>query len=149
VEVCGRSIEASGVVGECKVRSAQRSGGSVRCAVERSGVVPELVSASRERLDGTNGAMRAHVNTHEQSLVVEIDDVGVARWRCVSVTGATSACGEESRRGMDGDGCGRFSGVLNDGWEVWRKARQGSHGSSERAPKWFGVLARAVVLAPF
>jgi len=49
------------------------------------------------------------------------------------------------------DGCGRFSGVLNDGWEVWRKARQGSHpdGSSERAPKWFGVLARAVVLAPF
>ncbi len=147
MEVCGRSIEASGVVGECKVPSAQGRFSQV-CSRE-SGVVPELVSASRERLDGTNGAMRAHVNTHEQSLVVVIDDVGVARWRCVSVTGATSACGEESRRGMDGDGCGRFSGVLNDGWEVWRKARQGSHGSSERAPKWFGVLARAVVLAPF
>jgi len=68
VEVCGRSVEASGVVGECKVPSAQ--GRFCQVCSRASGVVPELVSASRERLDGTNGAMRAHVNTHEQILVV-------------------------------------------------------------------------------
>jgi len=60
------------VLGECKVGSPRSGkGGSVRCAVESLEWSLNWVSASRERLDGTNGAMRRHVNTHEQGVVVE------------------------------------------------------------------------------
>jgi len=43
----------------------------------------------------------------------------------VCVTGVTSACGEEGGKGVDGNGRGRFSGVLNDRWEVWRRLVKG------------------------